>query len=249
MGIRIDINCDMGEGMGNEADIMPYISSANIACGYHAGDEQEIRRTMQLAQQSNVSVGAHPSFNDRENFGRVLHPLTESEIYALVTAQLQLFAKIARSERISVAHVKPHGALYNWSAAQETVARVIASAIKDVDERLIVYGLSGSLSIREAEKIGLQTVSEVFADRTYQQDGSLTPRDTANAVIQDEREMLQQALTMVGQQEVVCVGGKRIPIKAESICIHGDGLHAVRMAAHLHSTLQNQGIRVIASNQ
>jgi 5-oxoprolinase (ATP-hydrolysing) subunit A len=166
------LNCDMGEGLSTDASIMPYISSANIACAYHAGDEKTIWQTIELAVLHNVTVGAHVSFFDKENFGRSELNIPADELYDLITQQLFVLEEIADSLSASLRHVKPHGALYNMSAKDASLANVIARAVKDFDERLILFGLSGSHSIHEAQKLGLKTASEVFADRTYQDDGA-----------------------------------------------------------------------------
>jgi UPF0271 protein len=195
--MTIDVNCDMGEGIGNDEAIMPFISSANIACGYHAGDEKIMWQTIELAKRYNVSVGAHPSFLDKENFGRKEINLSPEEIYELVTQQLLLFNEIAISADANMYHVKPHGALYNMSARETTIARAIATAVKDFDHNLILFGLSGSHSINEAKAIGLKIAPEVFADRTYQDDGTLTPRSQSNALIEDADKAVQQVLQMI----------------------------------------------------
>ena len=174
--LSIDLNCDLGEGCANDNEIMPLISSANIACGYHAGDEHTIEQTIKSALKNNVAVGAHPSFFDKENFGRKEFLLSEDEYYKLIIEQLSIIQKIAKKCGTKLHHVKPHGALYNVSAKNKSIANIIAKAVNDFDKNLILYGLSGSYSISEAEKYKLKTASEVFADRTYQSDGSLTPR-------------------------------------------------------------------------
>lgn len=244
--ITIDINCDMGEGLDNEALLMPYISSANIACGYHAGDEDTMRKVARIAGRYNVCVGAHPSFNDRTNFGRTMQQLSQPEIYDLINAQLVLFEKIAREEGVVMKHVKPHGALYNLSAKDATVASTIAQAVKDFDDQLWLIGLSGSISITAAKEIGLRTVSEVFADRTYQPDGSLAPRSLPGATIADTDTMLRQVLQMILQKTVTSTTDSVVPLEAESICIHGDGAHAVEFSKHLFKTLQQNSIVVAA---
>ena len=175
----------MGEGSGNESEIMPYISSANIACGYHAGDLETIIETISLAKKYQVAIGAHPSFPDRENFGRTEMQLPDTEIYELVTLQVEFLSEMARVAGTFLQHVKPHGALYNMSAKKSMLAEIIAGAVKNFQGALVLYGLSGSYSIKEARSIGLTTASEVFADRTYQDDGSLTPRSQSNALIKD----------------------------------------------------------------
>ena len=235
--MRIDINCDMGEGIGNDEAIIPFITSANIACGYHAGDEQTIRSTIQLAKKYGVHVGAHPSFDDRENFGRKEMPCTPDELYHLVYKQLVLFKKIADKCEVHMHHVKPHGAMYNMAARDEEMATVIAMAVKDFNSHLFLYGLSNSNLISAAKKIGLRTKQEVFADRTYQDDGSLTPRSQPNAMIEDEEKAVRQVLQMVKHKTVTTISGKTIPMHAETVCIHGDGEHAVAFAKTLHSAL------------
>ena len=236
--LLFDVNCDMGEGIGNDELIMPYITSANIACGYHAGDEETMRQTILLAKKYNVNIGAHPSFLDRENFGRREINKSLKEVYELVSAQINLLQKIVSGNNAELHHVKPHGALYNMAAKDKVLAQAIAKAVKDIDENLILFGLSNSFLISEAKAIGLKTASEVFADRTYREDGSLTPRLHANAMIEDADEAIQQVLMMVKQQKVKTVSGKEIPIVAETICIHGDGKNAVEFAKKIHSILQ-----------
>ena len=236
--MQIDINCDMGEGIGNDEAIMPFITSANIACGYHAGDEKTMRQTISLAKKYGVNIGAHPSFLDRENFGRTEINCTPEGVYGLVKTQLLLFKKLADECEVVIHHVKPHGALYNQSAKDNAVAKAIAYAVKDFDATLVLFGLSGSTSISEANAIGLRTGSEVFADRTYQDDGSLTPRSQNNALIEEEAKAIQQVLQIAQKKTVTTLSGKDIPIIAETICLHGDGKHAVQFANNIHHTLQ-----------
>jgi len=242
----IDVNCDMGEGIGNDELIMPFISSANIACGYHAGDEKTIWKTIGLAIKHNVAVGAHVSFFDKENFGRSEMNLPGEQVYELVIQQLMIMKRIAGSFDLKMKHVKPHGALYNMSAKDAGLAKTIAVAIKDFDESLVLFGLSGSHSITEAGSIGLKTASEVFSDRTYQDDGSLTPRSGSNALIEDADKALQQVLQMIQEGTVTTVTGKQIPIVAETICIHGDGKHAVEFAKNIYGQLKQNNIAVKA---
>ena len=226
----MDINCDMGEGMSNDALIMPLISSANIACGYHAGDETTMRTTIALAQKYNVNIGAHPSFKDNENFGRTEMQLSKKEIYDLMIVQMQLMQDIAKEMQATIQHIKPHGALYNMSAKNLEIAEVIARAVRDFNKELVLFGMSGSLSIEAAKKMGIKTKSEVFADRTYQDDGSLTSRKEANAMIVTVEECLAHVKEMVENKRVISVNGKSIPIVADTICIHGDGNKAVEFA-------------------
>ena len=240
--LTIDINCDMGEGVGNDGIIMPFISSANIACGYHAGDEEIMKQTVELAIKNNVAIGAHPSFFDRENFGRIEMNLPADEIYDLVFLQLRKIDKIVKGENRRLHHVKPHGALYNMSAKHREIARAIAQAVKDFDEELILFVLSGSIAIDEAKAINLKTANEVFADRTYQDDGSLTPRSQRNALIEDVDKAVQQALQMIKQKTVTSTSGKTIQINADTICIHGDGKNAVPLAKAIHDAVKKEGI-------
>jgi UPF0271 protein len=228
----------MGEGMGNEELIMPFITSANIACGYHAGDAASIHQTIKLCIKNNVAIGAHPSFYDKENFGRNPINLPLQEVYELIIQQLVILTEIAAPDNTTLHHVKPHGALYNMSAKDVSIAHVIAKAVKDFDSHLILFGLSGSLSIKEADKIGLQTASEVFADRTYQDDSSLTPRTQAGALIEQKDKMILQVLQIVNEGTVTTQSGKKISILAETICIHGDGKHAVEFAEAIYSTFK-----------
>ena len=242
----IDINCDMGEGMGNDAAIMPFISSANIACGYHAGDEMIMKKTVSMAIANHVTIGAHPSFFDKKNFGRSEMNLSADEVYDLVMLQLRTIEKIVKEVDQKLHHVKPHGALYNMSAREPFIAKAIACAVKDFDEHLVLFGLSGSASIKEAVKLGLKTAHEVFADRTYQDDGTLTPRSFANALIEEANRSLDQVLQMIKQKTVTSVNGKNFPIVADTICIHGDGKRAVEFAKTIYSHLKQNNIDIKA---
>ncbi len=242
----IDINCDMGEGFAAEEFIMPFISSANIACGCHAGDEDMVKQTISLAMQHNVAIGAHPGFADKENFGRKEILLSDEGYYHLIKEQLELIRELTDELGAKMHHVKPHGALYNMSAKNEKLAYIIAKAVKDFDGELMLYGLSESHSINEAKKIGLQTASEVFADRTYNDDGILTLRSFANALINDDAQCIQQVLQMIHEKSVTSVNNKKIAIVAETICIHGDGPHAVEFAKKIYYTLHELNIAIKA---
>jgi UPF0271 protein len=223
---------------------MPFTSSANIACGYHAGDEDTMKRTVDLAIQYNVAIGAHPSFDDRDHFGRKEMDIEAGELYDIVTKQVHALQKVAAFSGVSLHHVKPHGALYNMAARDAAMSHAIARAVKDVDAGLVVYGLSNSHLIAEAGKLQLRTASEVFADRTYRDDGSLTPRSQANAMIEDEAQSLQQVMQMIEEQCVTSVTGKRVVLKAETICLHGDGVHAVTFAKKIYHALKEKGIAI-----
>jgi len=230
----ININCDTGEGLNNEAEIMPFIDSANIACGFHAGDADTMKRVIELCLLHKVNIGAHPSFPDRENFGRTAMQLTDEEVYDLVAEQLHLINSIAKDQGASLLHVKPHGALYNMAAADAELSRTIARAVRDFDDELVFYGLSGSVMIREAEACGLKTANEVFADRSYQPDGSLTPRSSPGALLTTIEDVMLQVNTIIKENKVRALNGKMIDIKADTICIHGDGPNAIEFAKAIH---------------
>lgn len=242
----IDLNCDMGEGMPNDAAIMPWISSANIACGYHAGDETTIKETIMLCLRHGVAIGAHPGFDDKPNFGRTSIKLSSKELYDLITIQLFVMDSACRKQHAVLHHVKPHGAMYNMAARDENMSRVMAQAVKDFNPGLIYYGLSGSHTITQAVALGLSTANEVFADRTYQPDGTLTPRSEKNSMIETEEESLQQVMQLVFENSVTAVDKKIIRIKAETICLHGDGEHAVEFAKGIHQKLKNQKVTIEA---
>ena len=237
-----DLNCDMGEGMGNDKAIMAYITSANIACGFHAGSGETIRQTIELAQRNHVKIGAHPSFRDKENFGRKEMQLSLDKVYAIVIEQLIRIDLIARDKGALLYHVKPHGALYNMAARDPRMAKVVAQAVKDFNENLVLYGLSGSCLISEASAIGLQTANEVFADRTYQDDGSLTPRSQPNALITDDAQCLRQVMQIVRSKTVTTVNGNVIPLVADTVCIHSDGKKAVAFAQMIHLALEEESL-------
>lgn len=245
MGISVDLNCDMGEGMLTDAAIMPYISSANIACGYHAGDENMMQQTIGLALINKVKIGAHPSFPDRQNFGRTAMNFPPNEVYDMVKKQLELIASIAAKKNCRLNHVKPHGALYNMAAKDEKLSLAICNAIIDIDPSLIVYAQSGSMLIRVATALNLKTCNEVFADRTYQQDGTLTPRTEKNALLQNGKQVVAQVLQMVTKQTVKYDGGE-IPVKADTICVHGDGEHALHFVKEIYRALQANNIQIKA---
>lgn len=251
--LTVDLNCDMGEScgsnmVGDDAAIMPFISSANIACGFHGGDPVVMSRTIALALQYGVSIGAHPSFHDMENFGRKEIELTEEEVCHLVIYQVAALQGIAAAQGARLKHVKPHGALYNMSARKVEYARAIAKAVKAIDPGLILFGLAGSVSLQAAAEIGLATCSEVFADRTYQDDGSLTPRSQPGAMIHDAGLAVEQVLMMITEGRVRTVHGKLLDIKAESVCIHGDTPGAAVYAKAIRAGLEARGIVICSFN-
>ena len=228
MSLRVDLNCDLGEGAGHDAELMAVITSANIACGAHAGDEATMGATVALARQHGVAIGAHPGFADRENFGRREWALAATEVRALVERQVRALQQIG-----AVVHVKPHGALYNLAARDAVIAEAVARAVHAVDARLVLFALRGSELVRAGRRVGLRVAEEVFADRTYRADGALTPRAEAGAVITDEAVAIAQALRMVRAG-------------ADTICLHGDGAHAAGLARRLHVELRQSGIEIRA---
>ena len=240
----VDINCDMGEGMSHDALLIPFISSANIACGYHAGNNETIKRTIDLCLQHNVAIGVHPSFNDRPNFGRTEIHLSDQQLFDLVTEQLFLFRQIADTAGAAIHHVKPHGALYNMAVKNRQISAVVANAVFSFNSDLILYGLAASCMIEEGRRIGLKTAGEAFADRTYQPDGSLTPRIMQNALLSNEADVVKQVLQIVQHQTVLTITGKTIPLKADTICIHGDGEHALEFAKAIFHALQSSAIKI-----
>lgn len=235
--MAIDLNCDMGETTGNDEAIIPFINSANIACGYHAGDATTMWQTTELAVNYGVNVGAHPSFPDKKNFGRTEMQMSLDEVYEIVIQQLILLNDVTATFGVKLHHVKPHGALYNMSARDPALAETIAQAVKDFDDQLTLFGLSGSHSIEAAKKIGLKTANEVFADRAYLDDGSLVPRSQPGALIENAALALQQVVQMVNEGMVTTLSGKKVSILADTVCIHGDGKNAVAFAKSLREKL------------
>ncbi|MNK18713.1 LamB/YcsF family protein [compost metagenome] len=248
---EIDLNCDMGEAFGNytmpnDVELMDYISSTNIACGFHAGDPAVMQQTVAMAIKKGVAIGAHPGLPDLQGFGRREMKISAQEAYQLTLYQigaLSAFVKVAGGK---LNHVKAHGALYNMAAKDAELAKAIVQAVYDFDPKLILYALSGSKMIAEAQNKGIATAPEVFADRSYQDDGSLTPRTEAGALITDENAALNQVVAFALKQEVRSVSGKIVAVDAETICVHGDGVHAVTFAKRIAEKLKSEGILVKA---
>ena len=240
----VDLNCDLGEGSGADDEILPLVTSANIACGFHAGGPAAMRQTVRAALAHDVAIGAHPGLPDRENFGRIARPITADEAYEMVVYQVGALDGFVRAGGGSMAHVKPHGALYNMAATDAALAEAIAAAVRDIDRRLVLMGLSGSELIRAGQRAGLITASEVFADRSYRADGSLTPRDRAGAMLTDAALVVQQAIDLVRKQRVRSLDDTDVPVHAETICVHGDGAHAVEFARAIRRGFAEAGITV-----
>lgn len=245
----IDINCDMGESFGNyqmgsDEAILGYITSANIACGFHAGDPSTMKKTVRLALERNVGIGAHPGFQDLVGFGRREMQVSPEEVYDLVIYQIGALNAFVRSEGGKLQHVKPHGALFNMAAIDAKLSEAVAEAVYKVDPELILFGLSGSELVKEGAKIGLRTASEVFSDRTYQQDGSLTSRRTFGSVIENSDEAIAQVVRMVKEKKVQTRQGADIEIIAQTVCIHGDGTSALRFAEQINQALRKENIEI-----
>jgi 5-oxoprolinase (ATP-hydrolysing) subunit A len=249
--MHIDINCDMGESfglwrMGADDQVMPHITSANIACGAHAGDPSVMRRTIRLARDAGVAIGAHPGFPDLQGFGRREMSLGLSEVEDAVLAQVGALAAIARSEGMTLQHVKAHGALYNMAARSRPLAEAIARAIKGFDASLVMFGLPHSPMIDAAREAGLRVAAEGFADRSYQFDGSLTPRTQPGAVIHDPATVVARAQRMVRDGVVQTADGRDVPLKIDTICVHGDTPGAAELARQLRAALTTAGAVVQA---
>jgi UPF0271 protein len=238
---RIDLNCDLGEGGRHDAELMPLITSTNVACGIHAGDVDTMREVVNLARHFGVAIGAHPSLNDRANFGRKEMKVTYREAHLYVLTQTKLLQIIAKQCGVKVGHVKPHGALYNMAARDSELADAIACAVREVDPSLILYGLAGSCLLEAGKVHGLQVASEVFADRTYQPDRSLTPRTQPDAIITDEETAVMQVLRMVREGMVRTIDGSDVSIQADTVCVHGDGANPVEFALKLNVKLKAEG--------
>lgn len=247
----IDLNCDMGEAFGNypmpnDDLLLDHITSANIACGFHAGDPEVMQHTVNMAIKKGVAIGAHPGLPDLQGFGRREMKISANEAYQMTLYQIGALSGFVKAAHGKLHHVKTHGALYNMAAKDAALAKAIVEAVHDFDANLILYALAGSQMIAAAKKIGLETASEVFADRTYQDDGSLTPRTQSNALITDEQLAINQVLLMVKQQQVISVNQKSIPLIAQTLCLHGDGAHPVEFAKMINQKLKAEGISVKA---
>lgn len=240
---RIDLNCDLGEGAGHDAVLMPLITSANIACGAHAGDAATMRATVALARAHGVVVGAHPGFADRANFGRVEQTLTGAAAAQLVLEQIARLREIAGQ---ALRHVKLHGALYHQVSRDAGLAAAVAAALAERERGLTVFALAGSEFERAARGLGLRVAGEVFADRTYQADGTLTPRGRGGALITDETKAVAQVARLVKEGRVRATDGTDVALRADTLCLHGDGTQAVEFARRLRRELQAAGIAVQA---
>jgi len=244
--MHVDLNADLGEGAPDDAELLALVSSANIACGWHAGDARLMLRTVAAALARGVAIGAHPSYPDRDNFGRSEMQLSPDDVRADLIYQIGALDALVKAQGGRLHHVKPHGALYNQAARDPVLADAIAAAVLDVDPSLALYGLAGSELLRAAERAGLRAVAEVFTDRGYRADGSLVPRSQPGAFIHDVDEAVARTLRMVAQGVVVAVSGETVPLQAQTICLHGDGPHALAFARAIHAALTEAGVALRA---
>lgn len=247
--MRVDLNCDLGESfgaykMGNDQEVIPYVTSVNIACGFHAGDPQVMQQTIRLAKKQGVAVGAHPGLPDLAGFGRRNIDVTPEEVYTMVVYQVGALQALAHTEGVCLQHVKPHGALYNMAAQDSSLSEAIAAAVRDVDRDLILFGLAGSQLIHAGKGLGVPIAQEVFADRTYQPDGSLTPRNRSEAMIHDAEEAAERVVHMLKHRVVPAVDGTEIPIQADTVCVHGDSPEALQFVKKIRERLEMLGVEL-----
>ncbi|MBU0437857.1 5-oxoprolinase subunit PxpA [Staphylococcus succinus] len=247
--MKVDLNCDLGEAFGNysfggDEQIIPLITSANVACGFHAGDQHVMNQTIKRAKEHNIGIGAHPGLPDLQGFGRRNMDLSPDEIYDIVIYQLGALSGFCKIHNVKINHVKPHGALYQMGARDKDIAHAIAQAVYDFDESLYYVGLSNTLLISEAKKIGLKTASEVFADRRYEDDGQLVSRKADDALITDTKEAIAQVVKMVKSKSVITKNNREINIEADTICVHGDGAHALEFVSEIKERLSKEGVSI-----
>ena len=247
--LKIDLNCDLGESFGNykigmDEEVIKYVSSANIACGFHASDPFVMEKTVLMAKNAGVAVGAHPGFPDLVGFGRRNMNVSVLELKAMVLYQLGALDAFCRKNKIKMQHVKPHGAMYNMAAKDEKLALAIAEAVAEYDSSLILLGLSGSQMLAAAQKVGLPFKKEVFADRAYEEDGSLVARTKPGAMIEDENEAIERLITMIRYGKVRAITGKEISVEPDSVCVHGDNPKALDFVIRIKNRLTEEGITV-----
>ena len=246
---RVDLNSDLGESYGRytigmDERIIPLVTSANVACGYHASDPVVMQKTVREAKKAGIGVGAHPGFPDLMGFGRREMAVSSAEAKAYTLYQLGALAAFCQAEGVKLQHVKPHGAMYNMAARDYELARAICEAVAEFDRNLIVLALSGGEMVRAAGELGLRTAFEVFADRAYEEDGSLVNRRKPGAMITDEEEAIRRVIRMVKEQKVETITGKDIAIRADSVCVHGDGEKALAFVEKIRRALQEEGVLI-----
>lgn len=247
--MKVDLNCDLGEAFGNysfggDEQIIPLITSANVACGFHAGNQHVMNQTIKLAKEHDIGIGAHPGLPDLQGFGRRNMDLSPDEIYDIVIYQLGALSGFCKIHNVKINHVKPHGALYQMGARDKDIAHAIAQAVYDFDASLYYVGLSNTLLISEAKNIGLKTASEVFADRRYEDDGQLVSRKADDALITDTKEAIAQVVKMVKSKSVTTKNNREIDIEADTICVHGDGVRALEFVSEIKERLSKEGVSI-----
>lgn len=242
--IYIDINCDVGEGVGNEAALFPFVSSCNIACGGHAGDASSMRAISKLAQSFKVKVGAHPSYPDKENFGRTVLKISDQQLAQSIGQQMEVFTQILTEEKIRLHHIKPHGALYNVIARSRHLAVVFLKAIETYRSEAILYAPYDSQVADEADRRGFRIKYEAFADRNYNDDLTLVSRKNEDAVIKSPKQVVAHLLRMIEQGEVLTQSGKKVKIKADTFCVHGDTPNALEILTYINHEIPNKGIKL-----
>ena len=249
--MEININCDLGESSKfhsteNDPLLLTIVNSANIACGYHAGDKKTMEKTIEISKKNKVSIGAHPSFNDKENFGRKRLNLPSVEIKKLIIEQINIISDIAKSKEIKVTHIKPHGALNNMACEDYELASIISETIKKINKDLIFLVPTGSEMEKAGNKINLKIAAEIFADRNYEDNGNLVSRSKKNAMITDPKIAEKHVIKMVKNQAINCYSGKQIACDIDSICVHGDGISAVNTAKQIKEGLLKSGVTLLA---
>lgn len=242
--MQIDINADVGEGVGNEVDIMPFISSCNIACGGHAGDLQSMTTVVRLAKKHKVKIGAHPSFPDKKNFGRVILQMTAADLFSSLRQQIRMFQNVLRSENELLHHIKPHGALYNLVAKDEKTAKVLVEVIKSIELPIKLYAPYDSVIAKVAKSENIEVTYEAFADRNYNADLSLVSRQNKNALILKKESVFNHVKHILKTQKVMVITGEKVSIKASTFCVHGDTKNAVEILKYLHQELSNNQIYI-----
>ena len=251
---KIDLNCDLGESfgrytLGNDSEVLPLITSANVACGFHASDPQVMERTVASAKQCGVRIGAHPGFPDLVGFGRRNLAVSPDEARADLLYQLGALDAFARTQGVRLQHVKPHGALYNMAAKDAALAQALCDAIRSFDDNLIVLALAGGELARAAQQAGLRTALEFFADRAYEEDGSLVNRRKPGALIEDEEQAIARTLRMVKEGKLTAITGKDIDVHAHSVCVHGDGAKALEFVRKIRAAFEQEGISICALDE
>ena len=252
--MEININCDLGEkskfhSTKNDPDLLNIVNSANVACGYHAGDEETMESVVKISKNNGVSIGAHPSFNDPENFGRKRINLGSSEIKKIIIKQYEILQMIAQKHNENVTHIKPHGALNNMACEDLELATILAKAINEIDKNIIYLVPTGSKMELAAKKLDMKIACEIFADRNYEDDGNLVSRSKSNALITDPEIAKKHVLEMIKSQSLNCLSGKKIPCEINSVCIHGDNKNALNTAKVIKKNLINNGLNLMPLNK